>query len=139
MCQRCHNPNNKDYPNYGGRGIQVWEPWRESFEAFLLMVGKRPDPDYTIERIDYNKGYEPGNVKWASRAEQTRNKRDNVKLTLFGETKTVTEWALDPRCGANITHFTIYKRLDRGWEPEESVCAPSGYKKGQWNNGSKDD
>src|SRR5690606_10320984 len=73
MIQRCHNPKNKDYKNYGGRGIEVCELWRDSFEAFLLMVGKRPTAQHTIERIDTNKGYEPGNVKWATRFEQNQN------------------------------------------------------------------
>ena len=54
MIQRCHNPNNKDYPNYGGRGIQVCDLWKGSFEAFFMMVGPKPTPKHTIERIDHN-------------------------------------------------------------------------------------
>lgn len=119
MIQRCHNPNNKDYKNYGGRGIEVCEMWRDSFEAFLLMVGKRPTKKHTIERINTNGNYEPGNVRWATRAEQNVNMRSNVKLTIAGETKTVSEWSRDPRC--SVTMFTIYKRLDRGWDAEKAV------------------
>lgn len=123
MIQRCHNPKNKDYKNYGARGIAVCDMWRDSFEAFLLMVGKRPFPEATIERLDYNKGYEPGNVKWASRAEQNLNTRSNVRLTIDGETKTVSEWSRDPRCAVSM--FTIYKRLDRGWDHKDAVCKSS--------------
>lgn len=126
MIQRCHNPNNKDYKNYGGRGIEVCDMWKDSFEAFLLMVGKRPTLKHTIERIDTNKGYEPGNVRWATRAEQNLNTRSNVRLTIDGETKTVSEWSKDERCPVSM--FTIYKRLDRGWDGSRAVFTPSAAK-----------
>jgi len=127
MIQRCHNSNNKDYKNYGGRGIYVCDLWRGSFEAFLFMVGKRPNLTDTIERIDTNRGYEPGNVRWASRAEQNVNTRSNVKLTIDNETKTVSEWSRDSRC--SVSMFTIYKRLNRGWDSEKAVFTPSQEKK----------
>jgi len=111
MNQRCHNPNNKDYARYGGRGIEVCPMWRYSFEAFYMMVGPRPNIDDTIERIDYNKGYEPGNVKWLSRELQVLNKSDNVMLEIDGVTKTVSQWAAQ----SPVSAFTIYKRIRRGW------------------------
>lgn len=123
MMQRCHNPNCKDYPNYGGRGIKVCDIWRDSFETFYMMVGPRPAPHYTIERIDTEGDYEPGNVRWATRAEQTRNQRNNVNLTINGETKTVSEWSEHPDC--TVSKFTIYKRLNRGWDPERAVFEKS--------------
>lgn len=127
MLQRCHNPNNKDYKHYGGRGIEVCDIWRESFEAFYMSVGPKPAPEYTIERMDYNKGYEPGNVKWATRQEQVLNQRDNVNITVGEETKTVSQWAKDPRCP--VSSFTIYKRVNRGWleihGPEYTLFTPS--------------
>ena len=128
MIQRCHNANNKDYKNYGGRGIQVCDMWRESFEAFFLMIGKRPTLKHTIERIDSNGNYEPGNVRWATRAEQNVNTRSNVKLTIEGATQTVSEWSRDPRC--SVSMFTIYKRLDRGWDAAKAVFTPSKGKNG---------
>lgn len=132
MIQRCHNSNNKDYKNYGGRGIVVCDMWRESFEAFLLMIGKRPTLKHTIERIDSNGNYEPGNVKWATRFEQNQNTRSNVKLTIEGETKTVSEWSRDARC--SVSMFTIYKRLDRGWDPVKAVTTPSRTKNENTDN-----
>ena len=109
--QRCYNPKNKDYNNYGGRGIEVFPLWRTSFESFYMMIGPRPFPEATIERIDYNKGYFPGNVKWISRQEQVLNKRDNFYLEIDGVSKTVSQWALE----APVSSFTIYKRIKRNW------------------------
>jgi hypothetical protein len=125
MNQRCHNPNNKDYAGYGGRGIEVFPLWRKSFESFYMMIGPRPEPDSTIERIDYNKGYVPGNVKWASRQEQVLNKSDNVVLEIDGVSKTVSQWAAE----SPVSGFTIYKRIKRGWlethGPHATVFRPS--------------
>lgn len=123
MKDRCLNPNSKDYEHYGGRGIKIYPLWVDSFDAFLMMVGKRPSPDYTIDRIDVNGNYEPGNVRWVSRAEQTRNQRSNVKVEYDGEIKTIAEWSRDDRCP--VSAFTIYKRLDRGWEPIRAIFEPS--------------
>lgn len=123
MIQRCTNPNNKDYANYGGRGIEVCDLWRNSFEAFYMSIGPKPTDEHTIERINTNGNYEPGNVKWATRAEQTVNQRNNVNLTIDGETKTVSQWSRDARCPVN--QHTIYKRLDRGWDVKKAVFAPS--------------
>lgn len=123
MIQRCHNPNSKDYVNYGGRGIEVHQLWRDSFEAFFMYLGPKPTADYTIERIDTNGNYAPGNVRWATRAEQTLNQRSNVWLEIDGETKAVSEWSRDPRCP--VSQFTIHKRLSRGWEARRAVFEPS--------------
>lgn len=127
MIKRCTNPKSKDYPRYGGRGITVCDMWLHSFEAFLMCMGKKPDPSYTIERIDTDKGYEPGNCIWATRREQNQNKSNIVYLTIEGQTKTMTEWSRDPRCTVNVA--TIHKRLKKGMEPYDAVFAPSGGRK----------
>jgi len=123
MTQRCLNPSCKDYPKYGGRGITVHPPWIDSFEAFYMQMGARPQSDYTIERIDVNGNYEPGNVCWIPRKDQPLNTRSNVRLTIDGETKLVTQWAATE--GAS-DKFCIYKRLRRAWPPRAAVFAPPG-------------
>src|SRR6185436_3246064 len=89
---RCFNPKNPAYPNYGGRGIIVCKRWKDSFEEFLKDMGRCP-PKLTIERIDNDGNYEPGNCKWATRFEQGKNKRNNHKITYQGQTKILRHWA----------------------------------------------
>lgn len=72
--QRCHNPKNKKYAVYGGRGITVCERWHK-FDNWFADIGVPPHPDLQIDRIDNERGYEPGNVRWATRAEQFANRR----------------------------------------------------------------
>jgi len=75
MRRRCSDANGKDWPLYGGRGISVCARWDSSFEAFYADVGDRPGRGYSIDRIDVNGNYEPGNVRWATASEQRRNRR----------------------------------------------------------------
>lgn len=96
---RTKNPNHPQYADYAGRGIFMYEPWRQSFTKFIEDVGFRPKKpkNLTIERIDNDKGYFPGNVKWATRKEQQRNTRLNhiVTYTHNGveETHCVADWS----------------------------------------------
>lgn len=79
MINRCCNPNNKDFINYGGRGITVCERWKSDFNNFVEDMGKKPSKYYSIDRADVNGNYEPSNCKWATRSQQERNKRLNNK------------------------------------------------------------
>jgi hypothetical protein len=91
---RCRNPNCKDYKNYGGRGIKVCESWND-FSQFLNDIGPAPSKAHTIERIEVNGHYEPGNVRWATRAEQARNKRNSIYINYNGQRKMLTEWCAE--------------------------------------------
>jgi hypothetical protein len=80
MKQRCSNSNRHNYRNYGGRNIEVWIGWKNSFKVFLNYIGPKPSPELTLERINNNGNYEPGNVKWATASQQNYNRRGWRKL-----------------------------------------------------------
>jgi hypothetical protein len=93
MMERCNNPKHPAYKNYGGRGITVCERWAK-FEHFLEDMGERPEgQDLELERLDNDRGYEPGNCEWASKKRQARNRRSNRLITYRGTTRCVAEWA----------------------------------------------
>lgn len=118
MRDRCNRPANRNYHNYGGRGITVCERWAR-FRNFLEDMGARPSPEHEIDRIDNNGHYEPGNCRWATRSEQERNKRTNRHLTINGVTQTLTEWAAT----AGIPVNRAFNRLYHGRPPEEVIAA----------------
>jgi hypothetical protein len=118
---RCCNPSHQQYPNYGGRGITVCTRWRESYGGFLADVGRRPSAQHSIERIDNDRGYEPGNVRWATAAEQQHNKRNNHHVTIDGERRTLAEWAIV----SPVSRRGILLRLRNGWTPERAVFEPA--------------
>ena len=120
---RCWNDKSIGWENYGGRGISMCEEWRNSFPAFLAHVGKRPTRLHSVERIDNNRGYEPGNVKWATREEQNRNRRNSKRIAAFGETLSPAEWS--SRFG--IPPHVIRRRLSSGWGHEDAVWSPRKY------------
>jgi hypothetical protein len=84
MKSRCLNPDDPAYPNYGGRGIGLHEPWKD-FGVFIKDVGRRPSPRHSLDRIDNDGPYAPGNVRWATAKEQANNKRRLSHLEQFTE------------------------------------------------------
>lgn len=91
--ERCENIRSKSYPSYGGRGIRVCSRWSRSFEAFYADMGPKPSPKHSIDRRDNERGYEPGNCRWATKLEQCNNTRRNRLLTHGSETDTMAQWA----------------------------------------------
>ena len=120
MVQRTTNPGHSSYDRYGGRGITLCDEWRNSFEAFYAHIGNRPGPEYSVERVDNEKGYCPGNVKWATRVEQQNNKRNNRLITYDGKTKTLS--TISKERGFN-KHLIRTRILD-GWTEEDAVNVP---------------
>lgn len=107
MKQRCGNPNNKEYRNYGARGITVCQEWRSSFTEFFSDMGERPSKDHSIDRINVNGHYSKENCRWATRIEQQNNKRDNIFYLYRGRQVTLSEIARLTR----INRSTLQSRL----------------------------
>lgn len=93
MINRCRNPNCKYYSDYGGRGITVCDEWAQDPSSFFAYVGPRPSPLHSLDRIDSNKGYEPGNVQWSTKAEQSLHRRNTLKTPGVSLYKIIGKWA----------------------------------------------
>lgn len=120
MKDRCINPNNPEFHNYGGRGILVCQEWMESFLDFYRDMGERPEKT-EIERRDNNLGYCPSNCYWATRVAQSNNMRKNVFLTFNDETKTISQWARE----TGISPQRIGQRIKKGWSIENALTIPT--------------
>jgi hypothetical protein len=119
MKARCYNPKNKAYHNYGGRGIIVCDRWlgEKGFENFIADLGDRPSPAHSLDRIDNDGNYCPENCRWASKIEQSLNKRCSIVLTINGVTKHYTEWADQ----YGLARATVLKRIKKGKIGEECL------------------
>ena len=116
LLRRCTNPTTQRFASYGGRGIKICKRW-EVFENFLADMGPRPSKGYSIDRIDNDGNYEPGNCRWATHKEQCNNTRKTLRITFNGETRTFVEWC-------EITGLSYEKlrcRLRRGWSVEKAL------------------
>ena len=119
MKQRCINSNDRNYHNYGGRGIIVCERWLK-FPNFLEDMGKNWKPGLMIERKNNDKEYSPGNCYWATRKQQNRNKRNNHLEIYKGETQCLAQWV--EKIGINRN--TLVSRLRLGWSIERALETP---------------
>lgn len=117
---RCFNPNVEKFKNHGGRGITVCPKWRDSFEAFFQDVGKRPSPRHTIDRIDNDGNYEPGNCRWATQTEQQNNKRNNIKIVVSNRELTLKEACKD----VGVDYRFVWLRLKRGYSLQDAFSKP---------------
>lgn len=121
MLDRCRNPKCGDWPDYGGRGIKVCPEWEASFEAFHKDMGDKPE-GMTLDRIDVDGDYTPGNCRWATDKEQARNTRTNVLVEYRGETHPISEWAEI----IGMEYRTLYTRIVKlGWDVERAIEEPS--------------
>lgn len=116
MIGRCHRKSVRAYYRYGGRGIVVCDSWRQSFEAFYAYIGDRPSNKHSLDRIDNDGNYEPGNVRWATRSVQDRNKSSNVQLEFNGKTMVASDWAEE----LGIKPHTLTNRIKSGM-PKEKI------------------
>lgn len=119
MHNRCKGTIKKSRKHYFDRGIKVCDRWN-SFKNFYADMGQRPSPKHTVERIDNNGNYEPGNCRWATRAEQSLNTSVNRRISFDGQSLTAGEWAAQ----IGIKRQTIVQRLRRGWSIERTLTTP---------------
>lgn len=118
MRRRCSKPRNQSFHLYAGR-VSVCTEW-ENFDRFLADVGPRPSSRHSLDRIDNEGNYEPGNVRWATPKQQARNTSRTQQVTAFGRTRALTAWAED----LGISPQSLRYRLKAGWPVEDAVSRP---------------
>jgi hypothetical protein len=114
MRNRCLSVNNKQYHNYGGRGIKICDRWINSIENFIEDMQDTYKPGLTLERKDNDGNYEPNNCKWATHEEQSENTSTNINITINDETKPLKYWCKKYK----IPYLTVYCRIRKGIKPE---------------------
>lgn len=129
MRSRCYNPKNPSYFHYGYRGIIVCEQWKNDFDQFYDDMGEVPE-GMTLERINNNDGYHPGNCRWATIRDQLNNQRRNRRITFNGKTMTLSQWAEELHIGQD----TLSKRLDR---MDISKALTEGSLMPEWKHGTR--
>ena len=122
---RCYQKSQEAYDRYHGRGIGVCNEWRDSYRTFMeWALDNGYENHLTIDRIDNDGNYEPGNCRWVTMREQMWNKRGNhPPITMLGETKHVSEWGEDPRIATTASVFAT--RIGKGWDPERAFTEPT--------------
>lgn len=132
MKQRCLNPKNHDYKDYGARGITVCKEWIEDFTIFIKDMGNKPSINYSIERIDVNKGYFPKNCKWILKIEQPKNTRTTTLFEYNGKKLGLPDWCEELNLNYSMMRHRIYE-LKISFE--DSIKIPIGTKiqKGKQN------
>ena len=134
MLDRCYNPTNKAYKNYGGRGVKVCDHWLgpSGIWNFVEDIGQKPSSKHSIDRIDNDGDYCPENCRWADRFAQNSNTRKTVTLTHDGKTLTLSQWARELGIGRDV----LCRRRKRGLSTEEILApVPKGHNRdagGRW-------
>lgn len=119
MLHRCRSKEKTKARIYRNRGISVCDEWTRSFTAFLDYVGRKPSPQHTLDRIENEKGYCPGNVRWALPKEQSNNRRDTI-LEVNGIKKSFLEWSKV----YGVPQRNIRTRIASGWDPKVAIAHP---------------
>lgn len=121
MIRRCHSKKNKNYADYGGRGIKVCKRWRNSFAEFLKDMGKKPLGRF-LNRKNNNGNYSKANCEWATWDKQSNNKRNTVLITFKGKTQSASQWTRE----LGYSRYLIRGRLAMGWSKREAVSTKKG-------------
>lgn len=121
MRNRCTVPGSPAYEKYGGRGIKVCDRWMNSFENFALDMGDKPSKHHSIDRIDVNGNYEPGNCRWATYKEQQLNRRNTVYIDVDG--KKMTLYDLEAMCGISSKILGLRLVLHK-WDLKRAMTQP---------------
>lgn len=123
MRQRCYNQNCTGFKYWGGKGVAICARWNgiDGFANFLADMGPKPTASHSIDRINSDGNYEPGNCRWATRKEQNRNTRQNRRITYAGKTQCLKDWAIE----LGMTFSALQHRLnDRGWSVHRAFTTP---------------
>lgn len=124
IIDRCENPKNKRFADYGGRGIKMAPEWRKDFVLFLSHVGPRPAPGYSIDRQNNDADYAPGNVRWATSSQQMVNRRNTQFVKVGAQVRPLADIAKEFGIPAN----TLRHRLRAGWSLSEATSVPVRHK-----------
>jgi hypothetical protein len=131
---RTTNPNVRCYPRYGGRGIRMDPKWQASFESFKNDVGPRPE-GMTLDRIDNDGNYEPGNVRWVPHQVNCRNRSKKTVVTAFGRTLQLYQWTEITGVGPELIRDRMKHRK---WSTEDLVATqPNGRRFSDWRSEDK--
>lgn len=126
MKKRCNNAKLRQYRLWGGRGVKVCLEWERNFAAFFAAVGSKPGPEYSLDRYpDKDGDYKPGNVRWATDGEQSRNTAQNIWVEINGRRQIFKDWCVE--LGQNYPRARM--RLHLGWDPIEALLAPKNTRK----------
>lgn len=132
MKKRCYKNKSSQYKWYGAEGILVCDEWKNNYKTFMeWALNNGYEEHLTLDRIDNDEDYAPKNCRWATMIEQHNNRRGNVIITIFGETKTVSQWSRDSRC--NVSIACLLQRIKKGW-PLERALLIVGYRDKEGKN-----
>jgi hypothetical protein len=126
MMARCFNPDDAAYGNYGGRGIRVCERWAKGedglsgYECFLADMGRRPSASHSIDRRENSKGYSKSNCRWATKKEQSRNRRGLHVVEYSGVSMPLSQACEE----AGLSYWMVKRRIYRGWSTHDALTTP---------------